>query len=238
MFAVYKKELKSYFTSPVAYILIATFMFVFALIFTEMNSVGNTGQAAVLLIYLPWLIVLLPVLIPIITMRLFTEDRKSKTDILLLTSPKSITAIVVEKYLAALTMYTAMLLSSIFIPIILFVFGHPFINEIISAYFVLLAIGAAYIALGIFISSVTENQIIAVVISEVILITLFLVGYFGDKMTGLSRTILVAISPSERAFEFAIGVFSVNTIIYYFSILFFFLFLTIQMIESRRWSKG
>ena len=164
MFAVYKKELKSYFLSPTGYITIGLFLLVFSLFFYLTTvSVGaydmgnlyfNTARYGLLII------------VPILTMRMFAEERKNGTEQLLLTSPRSITGIVLGKYLAAVSVIVITLIFSLIYYAILCFFKAPNFIPVLVMVLGFLLVAMAAIAIGMFISSLTENQIIAAVIID------------------------------------------------------------------------
>ena len=169
MWAIIKKEVKSYFLSPIGYVFIGVFLLAFSISFNlELSySSGNINFKNVfvyLFTYLPTILVF-AFLIPMLTMRSFSEERKSGTEQILLTSPISITKIVLGKFFSALTIVViALLFTGIFIGIICF-FGTPDISAILVTVFGFLLLCMSYISFGIFASSLTENQIIAAMIS-------------------------------------------------------------------------
>ena len=169
MWAIIKKEVKSYFLSPIGYVFIGVFLLAFSISFNlELSySSGNINFKNVfvyLFTYLPTILVF-AFLIPMLTMRSFSEERKSGTEQILLTSPISITKIVLGKFFSALTIVViALLFTGIFIGIICF-FGTPDISAILVTIFGFLLLCMSYISFGIFASSLTENQIIAAMIS-------------------------------------------------------------------------
>lgn len=248
MFAIYKKELRSFFINPIGYVFVGAFLGIAALLCcytTIMSSSYDTSEYFMLMIFV------LGVLIPLLTMRLFAEERKLRTEQLLLTAPVTITGMVLGKFLAALTTFAASLLISCinFIPIYItaaaerdgqsYDFMHigPVTGELLGNLFSLLLIGAAFIALGTFISALTENQLAAAVITiSVILLMLgiSLLNSFIDLYW--LRTVLSWISVYSRFGNFQNGLFDFAAILYYASISFIFVFLTIRVYEKRRWN--
>ena len=190
------------------------------------------------------------VLIPLLTMRLFAEERKMRTEQLLLTAPVTLTGMVTGKFLAAFTMFSGcMLLSCInFIP--LYVIARiergnvtydtmhigPNTAQIIGCFIGLLLIGAAFIAIGTFISSLTENQLAAAVLSIAVILVLVLIGLVSSLVNVYwIRSVLDWISILGRFGNLSYGIFDFSAILYYASIAFIFLFLTVRVYEKRRW---
>jgi ABC-2 type transport system permease protein len=174
-------------------------------------------------------------LIPLLTMRLFSEEKKLGTIELLFTNPIRDIEIILGKYLACLMVYTIMLLLTFLYPILLEVVFSVEIGPLISGYLGLFLLGAACIACGIFLSSLTENQIVAAISTVGVLLFMWLIdwneGIAGQKMI----TILHQISLSEHFFNSIKGVIDIDDIVYYLSFTAFFLYLTVCSLESRNW---
>jgi ABC-2 type transport system permease protein len=172
-------------------------------------------------------------------MKLLSEDRKSKTDQLLLTSPVSIFSIVLGKYLAAITVFVATLILSLVFPIILSIFGMPALGEIVAGYLGFFLMGSALIAVGVFISSITESQVIAALVTFFVLLLMWI----GNVALSLiSNRILVSVLEwflvYSRINSFVLGLLSIPHIVYFISFSFVFLFLAVRSTERRRWSEG
>ena len=237
MLAILKKEIKSYFYSPMAYVLIGFFMLISSILFFVFNLAS--GYADVRWIFSHWIFILvLIMIISILTMRILAEDRKNGTEVLLLTSPISLTSMVVGKFLAAFIVFLVMTALTFVFPIITFAFGAPFTAQLVGGYIGFILLGASFISVGVFASSLTENQVVAVVISFVSLLIMWIMseisGYFG----GFVAKILNWFSLLARYQNFNIGVLDISSIIYYLSFITVFIFLTIRIIEKRRWSQG
>ena len=185
MWAVIKKELKSYFTTPIGYIFIG--MFLVALSISFYFSVIGAGSVNLERIYysLPTIIVL-AVIIPLLTMRSFSEERKSGTEQLLLTSPLSITKIVLGKFIAAAVVVIITEIISFMYFAITSHFGTPHVQTAIVTMFGFLLFCMTYIAFGILASSITENQIIAAIISIAFFIITWVLPDFNTNLSGLS----------------------------------------------------
>ena len=172
MFAIYKKELKSYFLSPIGYIAIGLFMLVYSLFFSLTTIMSRAYDMGALYFYTAMYGLL--IIVPIITMRMFAEERKNGTEQLLLTSPKSITQIVLGKFFAAVTLIAITLVISLVYYAILSFFKAPSIVLVLVMMLGFLLVSMAAIAIGMFISSLTENQIIAAVVT----IVFFVISWF------------------------------------------------------------
>ncbi len=189
MFAVFKRELRSYFLSPIGYVFIGTFLlittlvFLFYVLFTE-YATSNFGNV------LTYLSTFLIFLIPILTMRAFTEEKKNRTDQLLFTLPVRISSIVVGKFFASVCLFIiALLFTSIYV-FILSLFGDIAPLQLVSTYTGFLLLGTSYIAIGIFISALTENQVIAAILT---IISLFLLLVADSLMKSLSGSAMSGI---------------------------------------------
>ena len=158
MNAVYKKELRAYFYSPIGYAFIGIFMLMLGVIFLVTNISGSSADYAAAL---SGASSFFGFLVPLLTMRSFAEERRTKTDQLLLTSPVRIVSVVLGKFFAAVTVLAITLLLSFIYPVILAILGSPSWGEIISAYVGFLLMGCASIAIGIMISAATQSQVVA-----------------------------------------------------------------------------
>ena len=233
MKAIFSKEFKSYFLSPIGYIFTAVFMILASMFFLNGSLMYRIADISVIfsninIVYL--------FLVSILTMRSFSEERNKKTDQLLLTAPCSIGEIVIGKYLAAMATLGVTVVISFVFPIVLCVFGNPPISEIIGSYVGFVLLWGAFIAIGIFISSLTESQMISAVFTFGVLL---LVYFMDDIAAGVSNKALASVlswfSLMNRYFEFQRGILNVVSIVYYLSFIGVFLFLTVQGIERRRW---
>ena len=181
MFAIYKKELKSYFLSPIGYVAIGVFMIVFSLFFSLTTISSRAYDMGALYFYTAMYGLL--IIVPIITMRMFAEERKNGTEQLLLTSPKSITQIVFGKFFAAVTLITIILVISLVYYVILSFFKAPNIILVLVMILGFLLVAMAAIAIGMFISSLTENQIISAIITIVFFVISWFLPNISDKFS-------------------------------------------------------
>lgn len=235
MFAIYMRELKSYFLTAIGYVYCGMFLVVSGLAFAQCTllkqSTDSIGE------YFVWMIIIFAVLIPLLTMKLIAEDRKTRTDQILLTSPVSVTGIVMGKYLAALTVYAATFLVNSFNFVLLAKYGEPNAISILTNILGVFLLGAAFIAIGIFLSSLTENQLIAAVSAMGVDAAMLLVSLLADNISGTAlRTVVKWFSVLDRFAPFTHQMLDVSAIVYYLSLAAAFLFLTTRVIEKRRWS--
>ena len=177
------------------------------------------------------------ILIPLLTMKLFADDRRLKTEQLLLTSPVSLFGMVMGKYLAALTVFAATLAVNSFNFFLLYRYGTPNGAVIAANVLGIFFLGAAFIAVGVFLSSVTENQLIAAVSSIAVIGMLILLSFLADEIPVVwVRTVIDWFSVMSRYAPFTNGLLDISAIIYYVSFAAVFLFLTVRVYEKRRWS--
>lgn len=234
MTAIFKRDFRAYFTSPVGYVFIAAFVFVMNLVFYITNMLTGTNQ---LNACYPIMLYALMVLAPVLTMRTFSEEYKQKTDQLLLTSPVKPIGIVMGKFLAAYMLFVIALALLLVQVIIISAVSTPNPAIIIGNYIALLAVGAVYIAIGCFVSSLTENQLVANIATLAINVFLFLMDYAYSlvNMTWV-KNILYWISIYRRYNTFYVGVFSVADFFFYVCAAAVFIFLTVRVLEKKRWS--
>lgn len=240
MFAIYKRELRSYFITPIGYVFAGMFLAVSGLLFSftilQENKSGDYSYAGVYQ-YFIYMLFVFSILIPLLTMKLLSEEKKQKTEQLLITSPVSLTGIIMAKYLAALTIFAATLGVNSFNFLLLEKYGSPNKAVLFSNILGLFLIGAAFIAVGVFLSSLTENQLIAAVSSIAVEVALLLIGILVNKIElTFARLVLRWFSVLDRYLPFTGGYFDISAIIYFISFAGVFLFLTIRVYEKRRWS--
>ena len=176
------------------------------------------------------------VVIPLLTMKMFSEERRSRTEQLLMTSPVSLFGMVFGKFLAAYAMFAGTYLISCLDFYALYKFGTPNTAQLVGYSIAILLIGGAFVSIGIFISALTENQIIAA-IGTIAMILIFLLSGFLNQYIDIYviRAVLNWISVYSRFGNFTYGVFDFNAVLYYFSISGVFMFLTVRVYEKRRW---
>ncbi|HHV30253.1 ABC transporter permease subunit [Acetivibrio mesophilus] len=240
MLSVYKKELRTYFYSPLAYVLSGIFVLVFGIYFlTQTMSKAGQGIAQIvfggqLFFASFWLVML----IPILTMRVFAEERKNGTEVLLMTSPISVPQIVIGKFLAAFTVFLTMTALTAIFPIIISISGDLVISNTLSSYLGFVLLGASFVAFGLFTSSITESQIIAAVLGTVTLFFILLIDQLKTLVSGIFLKIINQLSLYEHYKQFVQSVISLKDIVFFVSLTGMFLVLVMIVIEKRRWSQG
>lgn len=286
MLAIFTRELKSYFQNITGFIFMGFFLLLTGIFFTLINLANQSPQYNAVLGNITFIFLLV---VPILTMRLLSEDMKQKTDTLLLTNPISITGVVLGKYFAALSVFLMTLAITVLYPILLSIVGIISVSEIAGGYIGVIMLGAAFIAVGLFISSLTDNQVIAAVVTFAVLLFLWFLDpvqqiipsqkvagivFLGIVAAGIAvfayftiRNIYVSIavlvvgagiivllyfvkdeffegliikflqwfSLVTRYQEFNRGLVGISPIVYYLSFSATFIFLTIRVIEKRRW---
>lgn len=234
MFAIFKRELKAYFTSPLGYVFLAIFYAFSGLFFYIFSmSVGSTDISSVFLM----MFIVLMVFVPLLTMRLLSEDKKQKTDQLILTAPVSLLSIVMGKFLAA---YAIFAIGVAVMPVYGFVMSTfatvswlPIWGNTVG----LLLLGGIFVSIGLFISSLTENQMIAAIGGFFINLMILLMNTLKSALpNGFLQDVLSSISVYSRYSEITSGIFSLSSLIFFVSVIFIFLFLTVRVLEKRRWA--
>ena len=235
MNAIAKKEFRGYFLSPIGYVFCGVMLLIFG--FYYMQVLSSQSSDYIPYIYasiFPWIIMFL---MPLITMRTFSEEIRQKSDQGLLTAPVGVFSIVMGKFLAAFYLFAAALLATLIPAVIITFMGSPDWPKILCTFFGALLCGVALIAVGNFISSLTQSQIVAAVVTFGVLLFLFLVGDIASSVsiTWLA-TLLNWLSFSARYTPFTKGILNLSSIFYFVSIAAIFLFLTARKLESRRWA--
>jgi ABC-2 type transport system permease protein len=223
MIAIMKRDLRGFFTSPIGYVFLAVFLLVGNFFFMSINVAG--GASSLSYVFSQMLMILV-FLIPLVTMRLMSEEMKQKTDQMLLTSPVSVTGIVIGKFLSAMLVFVIAFAGTLTWPLIVTMFGKPALFDIIGNYVAMFLLVCCLISIGLFISSLTESQIVAAVLSFVVLLALY---FFNGIASAIDN---VAVSAVMNW----ISVFSLADIVYYISVTVVFLFLTARIIEKKRWA--
>lgn len=234
MGAIFRREMGAFFTSGIAYVFLAGFA-LFSGLFFSLNVVGSGISDMSPMFSSMFLIVVF--LIPILTMRLLSEEKKNRTDQGLLTAPVSLTSIVLGKYFAALALFI-IAESVVFIySIIIALCGQVVWSTLLGNYFAMLFLGAAFIAIGLFISSLTENQMASAVIGIFVLFMLYLMDSLAVNIpVEFIQKALIAASFYSRYIELTRGVFDLSTIVFFISIAVLFNFFTVRVLDKRRWA--
>jgi ABC-2 type transport system permease protein len=251
---ILNRELKSYFSSLTAYVVIIMFLLITGYFFynllatfsivsfqaqtdpmlAKQYQLLNINETVVRPLFGSISIIML-LMTPLLTMRLFAEEKKSGTIELLLTFPINDVDVVIGKYLACFIVLLTMILLTATYPIILIVLGEPEIMPIITGYLGLILLGGAFISLGIFTSSLTENQIVAASISFGILFFFWLISYSVPLVSAGLGQVLSYIAINVHIESLSKGVMDSEDIIYYLCFIVLFLFLTLRSLETKRW---
>ncbi|MDE5946968.1 MAG: ABC transporter permease subunit [Oscillospiraceae bacterium] len=234
MGAIYRREIKSFFSSSIAYVFLTSFFLFSGYFFFAGTLLQATTDMSGMFGALFLIVV---ILIPVLTMKLLSEEKKQKTDQGLLTAPVSLWGIVLGKYFAALTLYTIGLCVTLVYAFILSYFGTVLWGMVISNFLSMFLLGSAFIAVGVFISSLTENQITSAVTSFLVLIVLYLIDQIAALINiDFIKNALMSLSFYTRYIEFTRGIFNLSSIVFYISVAFVFNFLTVRVFEKKRWS--
>lgn len=250
IWVIYRKELKSYFSSWIAYLLMAFFAVIFGYFFYVATAIFVTrGMESMMMgrgmpmdmnewVIRPLLMnvsVIGLFVIPMITMRLFAEEKRTGTIELLMTSPVRDYEIIIAKWLSALTLYGSILAISALNLIYLFAYGKPDWKPILVGYLGLLLQGGCLLAIGTFISTLTRNQIIAVGGTFAVCLLLWVLDWMSSYDTSTTARVVSYLSVVTHFEPFAKGVIDTKDIVFYLSSIFFGLFLTARAMESLRW---
>jgi ABC-2 type transport system permease protein len=230
---VTKRELSSYFNSPIAYIFITVFLVVMSWLF--FNSFFLAGQASMRAFFglIPWVFL---ILVPAITMRMWAEERRSGTDEMLLTLPLRDFEVVLAKFFASFLFLAVGLLLSFIIPILISFVGNLDWGITLASYAGALFLGASYIAIGLWVSSLTSNQIVAFIVSVVLCFVLFIVGqdFVIHIFPSFLSEFFQLLSLSSHFESISRGVIDSRDVFYYLSVIGYFLYLNVLSLHNRR----
>jgi ABC-2 type transport system permease protein len=251
--AIAHKELKSYFSTPIAYIVIGFFALLFGYFFYAMLVIfnqqslqfGGAGGGAVDInqqlirpLFLNASVILLFVL-PLITMRTYSEEKRSGTIELLLTSPVTDVEIILGKFLGAMALYAAMLAITVVHMLVLFSYANPRPEWTVPVigYVGLLLMGGCFISVGLLISSLTKNQIVSGMVTFAVFLLLWVINWIASFTGPTTQSVLNYLSITDHFDDFTRGILDTKHLIYYFSVMSFGLFLTARSVDTERW-KG
>lgn len=234
MLAIYKRELKSYFSSPVGYVFVAALAALYGYLYYQIMLTSSSSYITSLYSYM---FMYGMMIIPIITMRSVSEDRKNKTDQALLTAPVGVTSIVFAKFLSAFSVYAIATVLGLVPSFVMAAFSSPAWGLIFGNFFGTLLYGAAMISIGVFISSLTVSQVIAAIGTFIISLFLMFMNNLASALSGSwVETVINWISFQERYNVFTQGTFSISSCVFFLSVVAVFVFLTARKIEARRWN--
>lgn len=250
--AIAHKELKAYFASSIAYIVIGFFVLLFGFFFytlllvfnqQSMRMMGfdggpaqNVNEQMIRPVFLNASVVLLFVL-PMITMRTYAEEKRSGTIELLLTAPLTDMEIILGKFFGAMALYAAMLAVTLIHMAVLYAFGTPEWIPIATGYLGLLLMGGCFISVGLLISSLTKNQIVAGMITFGVFLLLWVINWVGSFSGPTTQQVLDYLSITNHLDDFTRGIIDTKHLVYYLSFIAFGLFLTARSVDTERW-KG
>jgi ABC-2 type transport system permease protein len=249
--AIAHKELKGYFASPIAYVVIGLYSIIFGFFFysvllffdrqsMQMAGLGGGGGAVnvneqlIRPVFMNTMVIFL-FMLPLITMRTYAEEKRSGTIELLLTSPLTDFQIIAGKFLGAMGLYAAMLAITLPHMGLLFYLGSPEWIPIVVIYFGLLLMGGCFISVGLFISSLTKNQIVAGVANFTVFLMLWVINWIASFMGPRTQDVLNYLSITEHFDDFTRGVIDTKHLVYYLSFISFGLYLTMRSVDSERW---
>jgi len=234
MKAIYRRELNSYFNSMIGYVFIAVLVFLVGFYFWYVNLVNGYPYFSQTLASTQ---IIFMIAVPILTMKSMSEDRKGKTDQMLLTAPVSLTSIVLGKYLAMATVLLVPMLLFCLCPVIVALNGVAYFLVDYASILAFFLMGCVYISIGLFISALTESQVIAAVGTFAVILLLHLWNSFVELLPDFLKNLLSAFSFRDVISNFTqYQVFDVGGLFLYLSMAFIFVFLTIQTLQKRRWS--
>lgn len=250
-YPVCKRELKNYFNSPIAYTVLFVFLiasgYTFYNIFLSYTTASfrslQSPELAEQLNLTEWVVrplfgnmsVFMLLIMPLLTMRLFSEEKKAGTIELLLTYPIRDSEAVLGKFAACLGVFALMLILTLPYPVILLILGQPELGPLLTGYLGLLLLGTAFISLGILISSLTENQIVAAILTFGVLLLFWMVDWSSSTASASIGAVLTHLSIIGHFDNFAKGVIDTSDVIYYLNFILFCLFLNLRALESKKW---
>jgi ABC-2 type transport system permease protein len=248
--AIAGKEARSYYGSPVAWVLMGFYALIQGVFFTAYLSAfmdnamrGQFGGAPAssnvnLDLIAPLLSnasVIILFILPMVTMRTYSEEKRAGTIELLLTSPITDLDIILGKFLGSVGLYSGLLAVSLVFVLLLYGFGTPAFLPVVSGYVGLMLLGASFVALGLFISSTTKNQMVAGAVTFIVLLLFWIIAWLADRAGPTFGPLLSYLSITGHFEDFAKGVIDTKHVIFYLSFIAFGLFLTLKSVDSERW---
>jgi len=248
---VAKKDMGSYFNSPIFYVVTTVFLVIYSFIFFQIltffsfqsvqagqfrgMNVGLNLNDMVIEPSFHNMAVTLLLIIPVLTMRSFADEKKSKTYALLLSSPVHLREIIFGKFLACMSVVTMMVLLSSYCIGFLLVLGEPEIGPIVTGYLGILLMSGCYVGMGVFASSLTDNQMIAAVIAFGMSLFMWVIGWAAQAASAEMGEVLRFLSLVEHMQRFLKGIVDTSDVVYYLTFIIFSLFLTHRVLDSERW---
>lgn len=235
MFAIYKRELRSYFKGAIGFVFLTVYLVVAAIVFAYSNLFAMSSHMTS---FFTFMLLFSGIALPLLTMKSFSEERKTKTEQLLLTSPISITGMVIGKFLASYVIFGgALVLTSLYF-LVLYPYAELKVAVLFGSMIALLLVGMVFISVGLFVSALTENQLSAAVGSIGIILALLGVSLLSSLIPSsyFIRFVIDSLSVFTRFQGFSNGYFDVASIFYYLSVSAIFIYLTVRVYDRRRYS--
>ncbi len=233
MKAVFKREFKAYFQTPIGFIVLAAFYFFLGLYFSMIYSQGAPNMELVIMA----MSVVAVFTLPILTMRLMSEDRRQKVDQVLITAPVKLTSIVLGKFFAAMSVFALCFAPTVIFEIIVATKVSVNIFSYIYSLFGMMLLGGALIAIGMFISCLTESPVISAILTLVInILVLYMSNFASIVKNSFIASIFEKAAFISAAENFSENIFSIPDVVYFLSIITAFVFLSVRSLEKRRWS--
>ena len=239
MLAIWKREFLNYFLTPIGYVFVGIYLLINGFFFFMFNLYSSSPDLNTLFSNMTSVFTMI---MPILTMKLLSEERRSKTDQLLLTAPCTIADIVVGKFLSAVSvLFIAMAFTGVYV-VILAIYSSPYPLTILSSYVGSFLLGCCYVAIGLLMSALTENQVSAAVLTYGVNLALQLLESIMPQVTIPYLSFLSKafswLSLNSRYVQFTSGILSIANVMYYLSFAGVILFLAVRVIDKRRWSEG
>jgi ABC-2 type transport system permease protein len=236
MLAIMKRELKAYFASPIGYVFVGLLILLAGILSASTNLLGRDSDYASVLGSISYVLLFA---VPVLTMRLLAEETRNRTDQLLLTSPLGVVGIVLGKYLAAELLFLIAILLTFVYPMIMSYYtpGGLALAEVAGAYLGLILLGSSLIAIGLFVSSLTDNQLVSAIGTFAVLLIIWLLDLVLKNLpssAGFVAVVLEWFSLPKRYGDFCLGILTPGSILYYLTFCGLFLYLTIYRIEGKR----
>lgn len=235
MLAIYKREMRSYFTGIIGYVFLVLFLAVGGALFSMTTLFSMSASVSEFFMYM---MMFSGIVLPLLTMKSFSDERKTKTEQLLLTAPISLTGMVFGKFLAAFTMFASALTVNSLYFIILYKYAAVKTAVLLGNYLALLLVGMVFIAIGLFVSSLTENQLTAAVGTMAIILVFLAVGLINTVLPAnfFLRYIFNCISVFTRFQTFTNGYFDLSALLYYLTVGAVFMYFTVRVYDRRRYN--
>ena len=235
MLAIFKREMRAYFTGVIGYVFLVLYLAVGGVLFSYTTLFSMSSDVTVFFTYM---LIFSAIMLPLLTMKSFSEERKAKTEQLLLTSPVSIPAMVLGKFLASYVMFAGALVVNSLYFLFLTAYSQVQFTVLVGNVLALLLVGMVFITVGLFVSSLTENQLTAAVGTIAILLVFLGIGLVSSLLPSSYwlRYVFDSLSVFTRFQTFSSGYFDLATLVYYLSVSGIFLFLTMRIYDRRRYS--